>query len=92
MTELIGHSQSKYDFDSMGPYLFGALLVFFVTGIVGIFIPYSRTLDIVIACGGCLLFRRVLLARPAFITDLLHNRIQRVHHLRHPLADEASPH
>lgn len=27
-----------------------------MTGVVGIFIPFSRTLDIIYACGGCLLF------------------------------------
>jgi FtsH-binding integral membrane protein len=27
-----------------------------MTGIVGIFIPFSNTMDIVYACGGCLIF------------------------------------
>lgn len=49
-------AQSKYDFSSMGTYLYTALLVFFFTGIVGIFIPYNRTFDMVMAGAGCLIF------------------------------------
>ncbi|PPQ95324.1 hypothetical protein CVT26_008169 [Gymnopilus dilepis] len=48
--------QSKYDFSGMGPFLFGALIALCVTGLVGIFIPFSRTMDIIFALGGCLIF------------------------------------
>ncbi|KAF7975879.1 hypothetical protein HWV62_8281 [Athelia sp. TMB] len=48
--------QSKYDFSGLGPWLFGGLIALMMTGIVGIFIPFSRTMDIIYACGGCLLF------------------------------------
>ncbi|CAL1706670.1 unnamed protein product [Somion occarium] len=48
--------QSKYDFSGMGPWLFGGLVALLMTGLVGIFIPFSRTMDIVFAAGGCLLF------------------------------------
>lgn len=48
--------QSKYDFSGMGPFLFGSLIALCMTGFVGIFIPFSRTMDIIFACGGCLIF------------------------------------
>lgn len=40
----------------MGPFLFGALIALCMTGLVGIFIPFSKTMDLVFAIGGCLLF------------------------------------
>jgi len=48
--------QSKYDFSGLGPWLFGGLIALLMTGIVGIFIPFSRTMDLIYAIGGCLLF------------------------------------
>jgi hypothetical protein len=48
--------QSKYDFSGMGPFLFGGLMALVVTGMVGIFIPFGRTMDLVFALGGCVLF------------------------------------
>jgi FtsH-binding integral membrane protein len=48
--------QSKYDFSGMGPFLFGGLIALCMTGLVQIFIPFSRTMDLVFAIGGCLLF------------------------------------
>ncbi|THH33318.1 hypothetical protein EUX98_g879 [Antrodiella citrinella] len=48
--------QSKYDFSGMGPWLFGGLMALMMTGVVGIFIPFGRTMDMVYAGGGCLLF------------------------------------
>ncbi|KDQ55831.1 hypothetical protein JAAARDRAFT_37251 [Jaapia argillacea MUCL 33604] len=48
--------QSKYDFSGLGPWLFGALVALIMTGLVGIFIPFSRTMDIIYAAGGCLIF------------------------------------
>ncbi|KAH9485539.1 Bax inhibitor 1 [Psilocybe cubensis] len=48
--------QSKYEFDGMGPFLFGGLMALCMTGLVGIFIPFSRTMDLVMAIGGCLIF------------------------------------
>ncbi|KAL0956656.1 hypothetical protein HGRIS_002788 [Hohenbuehelia grisea] len=48
--------QSKYDFSGMGPFLFGGLIALCMTGIVGIFIPFSRTMDLIFAVGGCLIF------------------------------------
>ncbi|KAF9784376.1 UPF0005-domain-containing protein [Thelephora terrestris] len=48
--------QSKYDFSGMGPWLFGGLIALCMTGIVGIFIPFSRTIDLLYAIGGTILF------------------------------------
>ncbi|KXN90945.1 Bax inhibitor 1 [Leucoagaricus sp. SymC.cos] len=48
--------QSKYDFSGMGPFLFGALIALVMTGFVGMFIPFGRTMDIIFAIGGCLIF------------------------------------
>ncbi|KIY53461.1 hypothetical protein FISHEDRAFT_63361 [Fistulina hepatica ATCC 64428] len=48
--------QSKYDFSGMGPFLFGGLIALLMTGLVGMFIPFSRTMDLIYAIGGCLLF------------------------------------
>ncbi|KAF7793967.1 hypothetical protein EIP86_005091 [Pleurotus ostreatoroseus] len=48
--------QSKYDFSGMGPWLFGGLVALLMTGFVGTIIPFGRTMDLVYAIGGCLLF------------------------------------
>ncbi|EGO25500.1 hypothetical protein SERLADRAFT_465769 [Serpula lacrymans var. lacrymans S7.9] len=48
--------QSKYDFSGLGPWLFGGLMALLMTGIVGVFIPFGRTMDLIFAIGGCLIF------------------------------------
>ncbi|KAJ7703036.1 inhibitor of apoptosis-promoting Bax1-domain-containing protein [Mycena rosella] len=48
--------QSKYDFEGMGPFLFGALLALCMTGFVQLFIPFGKTMDLIYAIGGCLIF------------------------------------
>jgi FtsH-binding integral membrane protein len=48
--------QSKYDFSGMGPFLFGALIAMVMAGLVNAFIPFGKTMDLVFAIGGCLLF------------------------------------
>jgi len=48
--------QSKYDFSGMGPWLFGGLIALMMTGLVGVFIPFSSGLDLAYAIGGTLLF------------------------------------
>jgi len=48
--------QSKYDFEGMGPFLFGALIAFCMTGFVQLFFPFGKTMDLIYAIGGCLLF------------------------------------
>jgi hypothetical protein len=48
--------QSKHDFSGVGPWLFGGLTALLMTGIVGFFIPFGRTTDLIYASCGCLLF------------------------------------
>jgi len=48
--------QSKYDFSGMGPFLFGSLIALCMTGFIGIFFPFGRTMDMIFAAGGCLIF------------------------------------
>jgi len=48
--------QSKYDFSGMGPFLFGSLIALVMAGIVQVFIPFSKTMDLIFAIGGCLIF------------------------------------
>jgi FtsH-binding integral membrane protein len=48
--------QSKYDFSGLAPWLFGGLIALMMTGLVGIFIPFGTTMDIIFAIGGCLIF------------------------------------
>jgi len=48
--------QSKMDFSGMGPFLFGGLIALIATGLVGAFIPFSKTIDLVYGIGGALLF------------------------------------
>lgn len=57
--------QSKYDFSSMGGYLFGGLLVLLGTSVVGIFLPFSNFTNMLIAGGKStsLSFRRLSLTR-----------------------------
>jgi len=48
--------QSKWDFSGMAPFLFGGLIALLMTGVVGIFIPFSKTFDLIYAIGGSILF------------------------------------
>ncbi|KAF8585951.1 UPF0005-domain-containing protein [Ramaria rubella] len=48
--------QSKWDFSGMGPFLFAGLIALLMTGMVGIFFPFSKTIDLVYGVGGALLF------------------------------------
>lgn len=48
--------QSKYDFSGMGPWLFGGLIALMMTGLVGFLFPFNRTMDLIYAIGGTLLF------------------------------------
>ncbi|KZW00279.1 glutamate binding protein [Exidia glandulosa HHB12029] len=48
--------QSKRDFSGMGPYLFGGLFALLTTGLVGMFLPFGQTFELVYAIGGCLIF------------------------------------
>ena len=46
----------QYDFSGMGPFLFGGLIALLATGLVGVFIPFSKTIDLIYGFGGALLF------------------------------------
>ncbi|THU96759.1 UPF0005-domain-containing protein [Dendrothele bispora CBS 962.96] len=48
--------QSKYDFEGLGPWLFGGLIALVMTGLVGSFFGFSRTTDLIYALGGTLIF------------------------------------
>jgi FtsH-binding integral membrane protein len=63
--------QSKYDFSGMGPFLFGTLIALVMTGFVGIFIPFNRTMDLIFAIIGCLLFSGYIV----YDTYLINNRL-----------------
>ncbi|GAA6052181.1 hypothetical protein JCM3770_000783 [Rhodotorula araucariae] len=63
--------QSKYDFSSMGTYLYAILLVFFFTSLVGVFLPWSRGFDLFMAGAGCLLFSAYIV----YDTHLLFTRL-----------------
>ena len=40
----------------MAPFLFGGLMALLATGLVGIFIPFNSTVDLIYASGGCVIF------------------------------------
>lgn len=44
------------DFSSFGPFLFAGLWGLIGTGLVGFFIPFNQTFDLIVACGGVLIF------------------------------------
>lgn len=64
--------QTKYDFSSMGNWLYMILLVFFFSGIVGIFIPFSKTTDLVFASIGVLLFSAYIVYDTQLLLKRLH--------------------
>ncbi|GAA6004279.1 Bxi1p [Rhodotorula paludigena] len=64
--------QTKYDFSSMGSYLYATLLVFFFTSLVGVFLPFNRTFDLVVAGAGTLLFSLYIVFDTQMILNRLH--------------------
>jgi len=48
--------QSKYDFSGMAPFLFAGLIGLIVTGFIGIFFPFSKTIDLIYGGLGALIF------------------------------------
>ncbi|KAJ1938152.1 hypothetical protein FBU59_004531, partial [Linderina macrospora] len=48
--------QSKYDFSSLGPILFFALMGMLMVGLVQIFVPFSRTTDLIYSVFGAVIF------------------------------------
>ena len=63
--------QSNYDFSGMGSWLFSGLLLLVGAGFVQIFIPFSRTLDLVMAGAGCLIFSGYIVFDTYMITRRL---------------------
>jgi len=63
--------QSKYDFTGLGPWLFGGLVALFMTGLVAMFLPFNRTMDLILAIGGCLLFSGYVVYDTYIITKRL---------------------
>jgi len=63
--------QSKYDFSGMAPFLFGGLFALLSTGLVGVFIPFSRTMDLILALCGCLIFSGYIVFDTYMITNRL---------------------
>jgi len=52
--------QTKYDFTTHGGVLVGLLVALLVCGLIKVFLPHSKTLEIVYAGGGALLFSAYL--------------------------------
>ncbi|CAG8489817.1 17922_t:CDS:2 [Cetraspora pellucida] len=48
--------QSKYDFSGMAPFLFAGLWVVVIAGIIGIFVPFNQTWDLIFAAMTAILF------------------------------------
>ncbi|KZT57781.1 regulatory protein [Calocera cornea HHB12733] len=63
--------QSKYNFDSMGPFLFAGLMVLVFSGLVHIFIPFSKGIDLAYGIGGALLFSGYIV----YDTHLINRRL-----------------
>ncbi|KAK2467185.1 hypothetical protein APHAL10511_000734 [Amanita phalloides] len=63
--------QTKWDFSGMGPFLFGGLIALLMTGLVGIFIPWGRTMDMFYAGGASLLFSGYIV----YDTYMINNRL-----------------
>ncbi|KAL2915480.1 hypothetical protein HK105_204881 [Polyrhizophydium stewartii] len=48
--------QTKWDFEGMGPFLFGTLSILIVVGFVHIFVPFSSVVNLIIAVFSAILF------------------------------------
>ena len=46
----------QWDFSGMGPFLFAGIIALLMTGLVGMFFPFSKTWDLIYGFGGALLF------------------------------------
>lgn len=53
--------QTRWDFSSLGPFLFAGLWGLIGAGLVGIFLPFSHGVDLAIACAGVLVFSGYIL-------------------------------
>ncbi|KAI9020997.1 inhibitor of apoptosis-promoting Bax1-domain-containing protein [Phycomyces nitens] len=62
--------QSKWDFSGMGPILYAGIWVLLLAGIVQIFIPFSKGIELAMAIGGVVIFSGYII----FDTFLIFNR------------------
>lgn len=53
--------QTKYDFTSWLPYLFGALWILILAGFIGIFFPHTSTPELIYGIGGAVIFSGYIL-------------------------------
>ncbi|KAF5355576.1 hypothetical protein D9758_006373 [Tetrapyrgos nigripes] len=63
--------QSKYDFEGLGPWLFGGLIALLMTGLIGSIFGFSSTMDLLYAIGGTLLFSGYII----YDTYLINSRL-----------------
>ncbi|KAJ2847929.1 hypothetical protein IWW36_003594 [Coemansia brasiliensis] len=63
--------QSRYDFSQLGPILFFALCVLVLVGFVQIFVPFSRTFDLIVAVAIAIVFCGYIL----YDTHMIMNRM-----------------
>lgn len=63
---------SDWDFGKMGPYLFGGLMLLVGAGFIQMFLPYSRSTDLIFAIGGTLIFSLYIVYDVWLITKRLH--------------------
>lgn len=63
--------QSKYDFSNWGTYLFGGLWVLVITGVIAMFFPYNRTVELVYCGVGALIFSAYIIYDTYIITKKL---------------------
>ncbi|RMZ78478.1 hypothetical protein DV737_g3910, partial [Chaetothyriales sp. CBS 132003] len=64
--------QTKYDFTSWMPYLFGGIWVFVIFGFISAFFPHNKTIDLVYGLGGALLFSGYILVDTQLVMRRYH--------------------
>jgi len=64
--------QTKYDFTSWAPWLFGGLWLLIGFGFVAAFFPHSSGLELAYSCGACLLFSGYILVDTQMIMRKFH--------------------
>ncbi|KAI9248440.1 inhibitor of apoptosis-promoting Bax1-domain-containing protein [Helicostylum pulchrum] len=62
--------QSKWDFSGMGPFLYAGIWILLIAGIVQIFLPFSKGVQLALAIGGVIIFSGYIL----FDTYLIFNQ------------------
>jgi len=64
--------QSKYDFTSWMPYLFGALWIMIIFGFIYAFFPHSKTIELIYGVAGALIFSGYILVDTQLIMRHYH--------------------